>query len=45
MQHFKLFIESFSLGSGAFLIGVVSLAVVWVLCSVLPIRLGVFCGR
>jgi hypothetical protein len=35
----KTFVESFSLGSGAILLGVVSVAVVWLLCSVLPVRL------
>jgi hypothetical protein len=36
----KTFVESLSLGSGAFLIAVLSVGVVWLLCSVLPVALG-----
>jgi hypothetical protein len=39
-QSIKLFLESFSLGTGALVVAVVSLAVVWLLSSVLPLRLG-----
>ena len=38
----KAFIESLTLGTGAILIATISMAIVWILCSVLPVALRVF---